>query len=168
MEMRRRQNTWRSWYQYSNDAVWRSYENKDIFHIIKEFTSFWDDSTDMRIIKNDIRKCLDCLRFKRRDTPRRSSPRFEPPSPATRIASASRGPAQVTPERMMQGRILPGEMNGMDNDSNVLSLQMIKDTSLHNLAILEILLFPGFKEIAQLLVPMKIPFLMRRKIGEMS
>jgi hypothetical protein len=73
------------------------------------------------------------LRFKRRDTPRRSSPRFEPPSPATRIASASRGPAQVTPKRMMQGRILPGEMNGMDND----------------LAILEILLFPGFKEISR-------------------
>jgi len=138
---KRRQNTWKSWYQDSNDAVSRFYENNDICDIIEEFSFIWDDSTDMSIIKNDIRKCLDCLGFKRRDTPRRSSHRFEPSSPATvtRIASASRGPARVTPERTMHESILP----------NILSLQMIKEMSLDLLAFLEILLFPGFKDTAR-------------------
>ena len=35
---KRRQNTWTSWYQDSNDAVSRFYENNDICDIIEEFS----------------------------------------------------------------------------------------------------------------------------------
>ena len=161
---KRSQKTWRSWYHDSNNADSRSYENNDICDIIKDFYFFWDDSTDTKIIKNDMRKCLECLGFKRRDN--RSSPRFEPASPATvtRIASASsKGPAQVTP-RMTRGRNLPGEINDTDNDYNVLSLQMIKQMSLDDLAFLETLLFCGLKDTACAVPMTNIPFLTRGKI----